>query len=286
MAGLHPSRGWRIVDKIRDGRRPEWKIIDERRFARYLSRLKSSGLDLRESLSRLTTVAPRIRGVAGARARLLLPSPVGLERARVVLIPMDYDSMVDGRTVYFDPLLVLMIGEAGVARFLSHEFHHIGRFLLTDENISGVSPRLDPRRLSWTGLIRFWASLLEMEGIADLVFDVCELKLPLYRRMMARRERVTASYGLHLRRAERILLNPPVGSRAERREIGRAMQVILRDGHPLGKRMAQTIQTEFGRRKLVQCVGRPDRFFRAYQDAAAASGRFQFSEKLLASIPS
>ena len=50
--------------------------------------------------------------------------------------------------------------------------------------------------------------------------------------------------------------------------------------------MAETILVEIGKRRLIQSVGRPERFFRAYQDAAAQSGLFQFSEELLASLPS
>lgn len=286
IAALPPGRAWRVVDRVRDGHRPAGKSIDERRFARYLSRLKSLEPGVTESFVRLKNAFPKIRERSAGKAQSLLPSLVRLERARVVFVPLDYDAMVDRTTVYLDPLLALMVGEAGVARILSHEFHHIGRFLLTGENISGIEPKLDPRHLTWTGLVRFWASLLEMEGIADLVFDVTDLELPIYRAMMARRERVTSSYGRHLRRAERILLNRPVSSRAERRAIGRAVEIVLRDGHPLGKRMAETIQVEFGKRRLIQSVGRPERFFRAYQDAAAKSGLFQFSEELLASIPS
>ncbi len=286
MADLPPGRAWRIVDRVRDGQHEAGKSIDELRFARYLSHLKSLEPGVTESFVRLKTAFPKIRERSAERAQSLLPSRVRLERARVVFVPLDYDAMVDRTTVYFDPLLALMVGEDGVARILSYEFHHIGRFLLTGENVSGMNPKLDPRHLTWTGLVRFWASILEMEGIADLVFDVKDLQLPIYRPMMARRERVTSSYGQHLRRAERILLNRPVSSRAERRAIGRAVQVVLRDGHPLGKRMAETILVEFGKRRLIQSVGRPERFFRAYQDAAAQSGLFQFSEELLASLPS
>jgi len=286
MAGLRPARAWSIVRKIQDTRPHDWKNSEGLRFARYLARLKSLEPKVAQSLVALKKVAPRIRQRAAAKAQSFLPSPVSLATTRVAFVPMDYDAMVDRTTVYFDPLLAVMIGEVGVTRLLSHEFHHIGRFLLTGENISGIDLNLDPRRLSWTGLIRFWASLLEMEGIADLVFDVRDLGLPRYRPMMARRQRVTATYGQHLRRAERILLDRPVSGRAQRREIGRAMQVVLRDAHPLGRRMAETVQSEFGRRKLIQCVGRPERFFRAYQDAAAASGVFRFSEELLTNIPS
>lgn len=286
MANLPPGRAWRIADGIRDGELRVGTSIEERRFARYISQLKSLETGVTESLAKLKNAFSRIRRRSAEEAQSLLPARVGLERARVVFVPLHFDAMVDRTTVYFDPLLALMVGERGVTRVLTHEFHHIGRFLLTGENISGINPRLDPRHLTWTGLIRFWASLLELEGVADLVFDVKDLALPVYRPMMARRECVTSTCARHLRRAERILLDRPVNSRAERRAIGRAVQILLRDGHPLGKRLAEAILDEFGKPRLIQCVGRPERFFRAYQDAAANSGLFRFSEELLASIPS
>ena len=283
--GPRPARGWRIVEEIRKGRRGTWKDSNERRWALYLAALKSGGPRVLKSLLLLQRKAPAIRRRSAARAQALLPVPVRLERAGVVFTPLDYDAMVDGNTVYFDPLLASMIGATGVARLLSHELHHIGRFLLTGENISGLDPRLASRQLTWTELIRFWASLLEMEGIADMVFDVRDLSLPSYRRAMARRDRVASSYGPHLRRVERILLKRPGGPRAGPGAMGRAMQVVLKDAHPLGKRMAETIRTEFGKQSLVRSVGHPERFFRAYQDAAVAARSFQFSEELLASIP-
>jgi hypothetical protein len=247
--------------------------------------MRERGEELRAILARFKKEEPQILDAAFRRTRDYLPREASLPEATVVFLPIGYDSRVDGSSIYFDPVMAVMIGREGVTQLLSHELHHVSRFEMTGEVISGMGMVLDPWLADPNGLVRLWAALLEMEGIADCVFDLSELKLPTHRQMIAARERVYRAYAYHLKTVQKALLQGGHGAAGPSTQHVNLAPRVLEHVHPIGARLAREIQDGLGRADLVECVGKPGLFLRRYQQVARSKGLFQFDPSLLARLP-
>jgi len=282
--GVPSSRGTNCIRAVQKGLPLEGGTENERSLVRYLVRLWTSRTELRPFLSELARSQSELLTPAADQAEEYLPRKGLVQHARIVLLPLKYDARVDASTVYLDPLLALRVGRDGVRRLLAHELHHVARYALTRQNLSGMpSPR---RRLPvrWERRVRLWVSYMEMEGIADRVFDLTTFRLAVHRRMRAERARITRRAPAELQRCQNIFL------RAKRRgSVGRRSPEVrseepFSEVHPLGAYMAGRIQEAVGTAELARLVGRPGAFIRAYQLASADSGGFLFNDAMVAAV--
>jgi Putative zinc dependent peptidase (DUF5700) len=256
----------------------------EGRFIAHLATMLKTADELKAFLAGLQREEQRILEAAFSRTRDYLPRGASSPGATVVFLPIGYDARVDRRTVYFDPVLAGIVGREGVVKLLSHELHHVARFELTGEAISGMGLALEPWLADRDGLVRLWATLLEMEGIADCIFALSEFDLPLHRRMISERKRVYREYAEQVSRVQKLLLRErgkKISLRFRRRVLA---PLVLEHIHPVGARLAHEILNGLGRAKLVECVGRPELFLLRYQEAAGKKRLLRLDEGLLARL--
>lgn len=282
--GIRSTRASLVLNSARNANLRRQLSPTEAAFSEYLSAMREGAAMLRDLMRALVEEQDDLTHRAFARTKKFLPSHVRVDDATVVLLPMGYDARVDYTTVYLDPMLALLVGQAGVSKLLSHEFHHLGRYAITGENLSGMSTRAESKLTDLPSTLRHWISLLELEGIADCVFDMTEFDLPVHRKMIAERNRVRQRYGRFLAKIEVALLRvPPTSGRPRSRSP--AVQTLLRSHvHPLGRRLAETVLTGLGRARLVECVGNPPEFLNSYQEVARKQGAFQFGPVLVARL--
>ena len=149
---------------------------------------------------------------------------------------------------------------------LAHEYHHVLRRALEPTGDYGLG---DADAF-------FVFSQLEREGIADQIdkrqwpdpMEPVSESLAHYQRVY-RRSYTAAPAALH--QLDR-LLGTVAARPAERSGLGRQLRAWLQlEGHPVGSFMARAIELAFGREQLVELVGDPLGFLRAYSKAAAST---------------
>lgn len=280
--GIKPARASVVLNSARVANLRRHLSPPEAAFSTYLSEMQESAAMLRDLLRMLNEEQDDITRRAFQRTKRLLPAQARVDEATVVFLPMRYDARVDFTTVYLDPMLALLVGQAGVTKMLAHELHHIGRYALTRENLGGISA--DPKLTDLPSTLRYWVSLLELEGIADCVFDLTEFDLPVHRKMIEQRSNVRQHYGRFLAKIEVALLQLPPSSGRPRPPSASVQALIRSHVHPLGRRLAEAILSGLGRARLAACVGDPTEFVNSYQEVARSRGAFEFGPVLVARL--
>lgn len=278
------KRGPICLDMVSDPTSSTPRSAAEGLLISHLSLLRERDAELRELLKELQHEEEIILERAFSRTREFLPRSTPLGEVSVVFVPLGYDARVDSNTVYFDPLLALLIGREGVTQFLSHELHHVGRFRMTGDNLSGMDLDLGARMADHRTFVRFWVSLLEMEGIADQIFDLAQLQLPVHRARVEERKRVKEQYAEHLSHAQDALLERGEKGTVPRQDLAPIASQVLENVHPLGARLAGDILGTLGKERLVEGVGRPERFLDLYQEVARSKGLFEFDPYIVTEL--
>lgn len=230
----------------------------------YFRALRAARPEIDEILRALVTDETDLVRSAFERTRPWLPPGTELGEVRLVLVPLGFDFRTDRETVYIDPLAAVALGRRGTRATLSHELHHVARYRRTGENLTLMRPEEDPVPETRMGLAAEWARWLEAEGIADAVSNVTQTPVEPLRRAAEQRRQQMDEYASLFRGATAHLRDTPDGAlgwEALRRELhGLA--------HPVGARMAEAIAADLGREALVDCVGRPVEFVRAFEEVA------------------
>ncbi len=181
-----------------------------------------------------------------------------------------------------DPWTATSLGLKGVRVTLAHEFHHVGRYLVTGENLNIMDP-LPPGHLKDVrSVFRNWASWLETEGIADCVSSVTETDVPVLHGIVEVRRRQMEGYGELLRGCLSQLASAEANPSIQAEDLEKLRSGLRDLAHPIGARMAKFIEAEQGRPALRSCVGRPAEFLQRYDAIVRERGEPEFGPHYLA----
>jgi hypothetical protein len=182
----------------------------------------------------------------------------------------------DGRgfksKVFMDVTLCAILGREKSVGLLAHEYHHSCR---ADLAMECPNPE-------WKNTFDI-LTRLESEGVADKIYDLGSIPpdndfLPL-RQLTRRRKRFYVNASRYLGGIEKGILR-----NADPRKTFRKSS-----DHPLGKYMADVIEQNLGKASLVECVGDPLMFLKAYNEAAKKAkakveSTFVFPETAMAKL--
>lgn len=210
-------------------------------------------------------------------AREYLPKEANFSLAEIIFVMVPYDARVKEGKIYFDPLLATDLGKDGLIKFLAHEYHHSGRI--------SVKPVIDlENTLETENLIFSVFEMLELEGVADRVFEVSDLyeKIPRFVPLRNKRKKVFDNFEEYLRNSQMQILGALEGKfdfSEFRTGIFNAL-FMKGENHPVGHRMAFEIEKALGRDELVKCVASPTKFLKTYHRVAEGKGLFRFDKKI------
>lgn len=210
-------------------------------------------------------------------ARAYLPESANFSLAEIIFVMVPYDARVKEGRIYFDPLLATDLGKDGIIKFLAHEYHHSGRI--------SIEPAIDlENTLETEKLIFSVFEMLELEGVADRVFEVSNLsdKIPGFIPLRDRREKVFDNFEEYLKKTQAPILSALDGKNDFNEFRDRLFHALFMKGenHPVGHRMAFEIEKTLGKEALVNCVASPSRFLKAYHKVAEENGFFRFDKKI------
>ncbi len=152
--------------------------------------------------------------------------------------------------------------------FLSHEFHHWYRNRQLKFNYNNI------RRNDMLLVQAF--DHIEAEGIADMVdkrdwFTKASNSVSLQARQFINDVSRTPYI---IKQMDRILIKAEQYPSSRNRQGNKLLNLLPEKGHTTGYFMASLILEEFGKDKLVSCVGNPFKFIKTYNDAAKISKRY------------
>ena len=253
------------------------------RFVRHIKNMLDNSDRILEELTELSDNFGTVDGDAKAKAREYCPRIANCSLAEVIFMPVPYDARVKNGKIFFDPLLAADLGKNGFTGFLAHEYHHSGRMSLRrviDLEQSCGCPEL----------IYSVYEILELEGIADMVFEISQLYgiIPQLGRLRRFRQDVFEGFEGYLRSIQEVLLQAidnKLNNRGLRTEIADIL-FMKGENHPVGHRMAYEIEAVFGTAGLLECVGSPSAFLKTYQKAARLRGLFTFNERIVKFVSS
>ena len=212
---------------------------------------------------------------AAARAFAYLPADARIRAKVYVLVKPQTNSFVyDVRT---DPTIFLYLDpDVAAAKFeniVAHELHHIGYATVAargDSAIAGLPP--DARAAAeWVGSFGEGFAMLAAAGGPDV--HPHAVSPPAER---ARWDGDLANFGPDLLRVQQFLLDI-VGGRLkteeERSRVGYSFFGVQGPWYTVGWKMAVTIEKQFGRAKLIECMLDPRQVLAAYNQAAAEQNR-------------
>ncbi len=246
-------------------------------FSEHLERL----IGMRDSIIEFIEEARSSFTVIDMEARELamqyLPKEARFELADIVMLPVPYDARVFRGRVFFDPLLARDLGIEGFTKFLSHEYHHSGRTSLKRPVELETSDEED--------FIYSCFEMLEIEGIADLVFEVSCLHeiIPAFKRLREIRQDRFDNFQEQLEAASLIasrFLDGKLHGDALKKEMFLAL-FSKGANHPVGHRMAFEIDRALGRDTLVATVAHTSKFLEAYCEVAATKSYYVVESRLL-----
>lgn len=278
--GIPTSVGLSSLVAVSQELRPEPATRMGREIRSYLEGLRAVEREFSAFAEHFRSHEDEVVASAWSRAARLLPPVEAPRHLRLVFLPLGLDFRTDGETVYMDPLASVSLGLEGVGVTLAHELHHVGRFLVTGENLTLMEPYARGRLHGVPDVLRNWASWLESEGIADCVSNVTETDVPVLHDVVERRRRqlgdVPALLSDSLEKLGAALDQGPAGADALE-ELDRDLRALA---HPIGAGMAGAIRSLGGTLSLVGCVGRPKVFLQRYNDAALGTAHPRFGDRL------
>jgi hypothetical protein len=244
----------------------ETALADERqaRFLRHYVDVSRRRDELERHLEHLQSssiVAPIIQ-----RTQEYLP-PVNVEGSPQVAFVIFAN---DGRA--YEPIVIDLLASISwdIESFLAHEFHHWYRNRLRILDFSQADPA--DADLLWT------LNQIQAEGIADLIDKrpwVLEGASP-----PQGAERYAEIYRQNLEATPELLktldglLVQYSGPPERRAAIGAQVRdLIPQSGHPTGFYMAALISSRLGHAALIEDLGNPFAFVRAFNEAATQAGR-------------
>jgi len=187
--------------------------------------------------------------------------PSGVEGCPVVaFVVFDMDAR-GYETVVIDPLYAVSLG-ADFGDLLSHElFHSLARRFYV----------YDPDRVEAKDRDIMWVlRQLNEEGIADHI----------YAQDYPSRDEHVADSPWAVQEMDRLIRRIAITEDTD--ELSSMLRVTPpRAGHPTGYYMADTIIEALGKERLLETVGDPFAFFRAYDEAAKIRGLNSFSQETL-----
>ena len=187
--------------------------------------------------------------------------PSGVEGSPVVAFAVfDMDSR-GYETVVFDPLYAVSLGD-DFGDLLAHElFHSLARRFYV----------YDPDRVEAKDRDIMWVlRQLNEEGIADHI----------YAQEYPSRDEHVADSSWAVQEMDRLIRRIAITEDTD--ELSSMLRVTPpRAGHPTGYYMADTIMGALGRERLLETVGDPFAFFRAYDEAAKMRSLSSFSQETL-----
>lgn len=250
-------------------------------FVTYLRRLRAIGPELDAILDDLRSHEPRILATAWERARELLPAHFRTPEVRLVFLPLGLDFRTDRETVYMDPVAAVSLGLDGIQTILAHELHHVGRYRLTGENLTLMSPDPLPGITNASEVFRNWSSWLEAEGVADCVSNMTQTDFPLLHAAVETRRQQMAGYAALLESAQQRIGAAAHSPPAALADLEQLRSDLLKLAHPVGARLAEAVLRRFGRPGLIECVGRPEKFLQRYNDVASAEHLLEIDGDLI-----
>lgn len=165
--------------------------------------------------------------------------------------------------------------------WIAHESHHIYRNLLHPEEY------VPQKQYEGIAQALFW---LESEGIADMVTYDGMTQEEILRSMWAGWQPIYQQANVYLARLNDALKEFLNGAVQAEEAYSRITGVLAPRAayHPVGFAMAQQIDAQLGRAKLVSCVGKPYKFLQAYQQAAKKVGdpakAYVFDDEVVAKL--
>jgi len=205
------------------------------------------------------------------RLRDYLPSNIQIPSTKLYFVFGSGDGRIFYDEATFDVTLAYVLGLENTKGMIAHELHHMAR---------------NKEYGDWTESTgaKFILSTLEAEGVADMVFSIhsstlARQDLPIVTMMMQ-----SQAYN----RVDEILKEmDELVSKAYPREPNKnkLYRLFTKNAfHPVGHVMAQRIENCLGRASLVDCVGNPVKFMKAYQLSAESSNGYKFSSKTIGMI--
>jgi Putative zinc dependent peptidase (DUF5700) len=252
-----------------------------RQVVEYFGELRSRSAEFRALAADMAAQESAIVADAWSRTATLLPDSQRPPGLRFVFLPIGLDFRTERETVYMDPLAALGLGPEGIRATLAHELHHVGRYRLTGENLTLMSPEpaLPPGDIR--AVFREWATWLEAEGIADCVSNITETAAPILHRVAEMRRQQMRDFDqllppllARIRRASR--RTEP--ARADLRRLRRDLRWLA---HPLGARIAGAVLSSSGRPALIECVGQPKLLLQRYNDVAGGGRPARFDPETI-----
>jgi hypothetical protein len=216
------------------------------------------------------------------RTREYLPVGCEIGSPRLVMLPLGYDSRTDGETIYMDPVASVRLGVDGMIHALSHELHHVARYRLTGENLTLMHPGDQAKPGSAHELLLQWIKWLEAEGVADCASNMIDENIAELAAAREARRQQMVDYARLL--AGMIDTIRDSGSSAGGRNLEEIAAESRGIAHPVGARMGERIEREFGRSALVDCVGRPGMFLRRFEAVARSDDGSEIDWAYLRSV--
>jgi putative zinc-dependent peptidase DUF5700 len=234
-------------------------------------------------LVELEARGPELVRAAFEQTCRFLPDGCELGTVRYVLLPLGYDYRTDRETVYMDPAVSLEYGLAGIQHSLAHELHHVARYRLTREELTLMRPDAVPPPQDLPGVFREWGSWLEAEGIADCVANATQFEVPQFRGAAEERRRQMTEYQTILE----VALEPfrPEATAPDAPGLVDLRQRLRSLAHPIGYRMAEAIESEYGSAALRTCVGQPRTFLTLFNEVARSRSLVEFPPSLIEQMP-
>ena len=158
--------------------------------------------------------------------------------------------------------------------FLSHEFHHWYR---------NRQLKFDYSKVDQNDLLLVQAfDHIEAEGIADMVdkrdwFTKASNSVSKYARQFINDVSGTPYI---IKQMDKILIKAEKNPNLRNRLGNKLLNLLPEKGHTTGYFMASLILQEFGKDRLVKCLGNPFKFIRTYNNAAKISNRYPYFSTL------
>lgn len=280
--GIPQSLGMMCLQAVVDRQIPESLGEPGRQICDYLSAYRQIGVDFERFVRSFREHESEIVESAWDRAAELLPASAGPASVKLVLLPLGMDFRTERETVYIDPLAALALGLDGVESTLSHELHHVGRYLATGQNLTLMAPEPLDVGHGVPGIFRNWSVWLEAEGIADCVSNVTQTDVPPLHAAVSRRRREMDEHPLLLRQSLDQLSKAQARAPVTPEDLLELRNRLRNLAHPVGARMAEAIQSKLGRSALVDCVGRPAEFVLKYNQVARSTAGAEVGSRFTA----